>query len=115
MNGSVMFVEIVGLSITEGTPALTVMVSPIFSGLITASTRDVCERRRLLARLTDFIPANVRTITYWPGGRVEKLYAPLSPVTAVRVPCNAGEEIVTTTPGNARPSADTTPVSAALV
>ena len=57
--------------------------------------------RREVASRCDSIPANVIETAYSPGGSAEKLYAPLSPVTAVRVPCKAGEEIVTTTPGNA--------------
>jgi hypothetical protein len=115
MNGSVMFVEICGPSITEGAAAVTVMLSLVPAGFSTASTRDVCESRSDECSRCVSIPPNVIEIAYSPGGSAEKLYAPPSPVMVDRVPCSAGEEIVTTTPGNALPSAVTMPVSEALV
>jgi hypothetical protein len=110
-----MFVEICGLSITDGAAAVTVIASLVPEGFNTASTRDVCERRSEECSRCVSIPPNVIEIAYSPGGSTAKLYAPLSPVTVARVPCNSGEEIVTATPGNALPSAVTMPVSEALV
>src|SRR3954470_3648404 len=100
MNGSVMFVQTTGVSMTDGLRAPMGMVSLMPAAFITASTRDVCERRSAAEVRTVSIPSNIIEIEYPPGGSAAKLYDPLSPVTVLRVPCNSGEEIVTVTPGS---------------
>jgi hypothetical protein len=59
MKGSDMFVEITGVSMTDGVRAPMVIVSRIPAAFITASTRDVCESRSVAEVRTVSIPSNV--------------------------------------------------------
>src|SRR5205807_1280278 len=94
--------------------AVTTMVSVRLGG-IAASSLVVCDRRSTVWMRTHAKPSWVNLTRYSPGGSDAKSYAPESPVIATRVPCSAGEEIVTVTPASGRPPAVTVPVSDADV
>ena len=106
MNGSVMFVEICGLSITEGAAAVTVMASLVPAGVqhsVDARCLRKTQRRAQPLRLHPAKRHRDRILARRQRGETVRA---ASPVMVVRVPCNSGEEIVTTTPGNALPSAE---------
>ena len=68
---------------------------------MTASIRAGCDNRSVVSTCTVVICSSVNVTRYAPGGNAGNRYAPASPVTVLRVPCNAGEAIVTVTPGSA--------------
>src|ERR1044071_4662911 len=92
------------VSRTAGADAVTVIASATLATLRSASARPVCDRPTVADFLTGFIPSSANSTEYVPGGMLAKLYAPVSPVVVLRVPCICGDEIVTVTPGSGLPS-----------
>ena len=68
--------------------------------LIVVLTAACCEALALTVRVTVWKPDIVNVTVYSPGGRFGKTKSPLVEVTAVRVPCSAGDFAVTVTPGS---------------
>src|SRR4029079_12912187 len=96
-------------------PTTSIASGPLPAATMAASARDVCDSRSTTLRAASRNDGRVKRTQYSPGGSDANSYAPDSPVTALRVPCSAGDDTVTATPVSGRPPAVTVPVNDAVV